>query len=181
MEHFPVSTFLGSVPSPMCLQSIIMESKRTLDVPERSLGGLWDGGCPQDTSRKLIYIHKVAFFVSVCVCEEKMAPSHWSMRFMQVILPVLSLVRIRVLSDHPHVCPEYIICRFVRVQVYRGWIWQRCYCSKQSVCFTSLNKNTGGPLQVKCVLLDSWPKRLFPQPLFKALPAVFVNKQIGVA
>ena len=51
--NFQISTCLGRAPSPMCLQSAIMESKRTLDVPERSLGGLWDGGCPQDTSRKL--------------------------------------------------------------------------------------------------------------------------------
>ena len=37
--NFQVSTFLGSAPSPMCLQSVIMESKRTLEVPDRSLGG----------------------------------------------------------------------------------------------------------------------------------------------
>ena len=37
--NFQVSTFLGSASSPMCLQSAIMEFKRTLDVPERSLGG----------------------------------------------------------------------------------------------------------------------------------------------
>ena len=53
--NFQVSTFLGSAPSPspMCLQSVITESKRTLEVPERSLGGFWDGGCPRDLSRKL--------------------------------------------------------------------------------------------------------------------------------
>ena len=37
--NFQISTCLGSAPSPMCLQSIIMESKRTLEVPGRSLGG----------------------------------------------------------------------------------------------------------------------------------------------
>ena len=37
--NFQVSTCLGSALSPMCLQSVIMESKRTLEVPERSLGG----------------------------------------------------------------------------------------------------------------------------------------------
>ena len=68
----------------------------------------------------LIYARNVAF--RVCVFGEKMAPFDWSMRLMQVILPVLSLVRIRVLSDHPQDCPEYIICRFARVQVYRDWI-----------------------------------------------------------
>ena len=36
--NFEVSTFLESGPSPKCLQSIILESKRTLEVPERSLG-----------------------------------------------------------------------------------------------------------------------------------------------
>ena len=51
--NFPISTFLGSAPSPMCLQIILMESKRTLVVPERSLGGFWHGGCPKYTSRKL--------------------------------------------------------------------------------------------------------------------------------
>ena len=51
--NFQISTCLGSASSPMCLQSVIMESKRTLAVPERSLGGFWDGGCLKDTSRKL--------------------------------------------------------------------------------------------------------------------------------
>ena len=51
--NFKISTFLGSAPPSVYLQSIIMESKRTLDVPERSLGGFCDGGCPQGTSRKL--------------------------------------------------------------------------------------------------------------------------------
>jgi hypothetical protein len=37
--NFQISTCLGSAPSPMCLRSVIMESKRTLDVPDRSLGG----------------------------------------------------------------------------------------------------------------------------------------------
>ncbi len=50
---FQISTCLGSAPSPMCLQSVIMKSKRTLEVPERSLGGFWDGGCLKDTSRKI--------------------------------------------------------------------------------------------------------------------------------
>ena len=45
--------FLWSAPSPMCLQSVIMEFKRTLEVPERSLGGFWHGGCLKDTFRKL--------------------------------------------------------------------------------------------------------------------------------
>ena len=48
-----VCTFLGSAPSTMCLQSIIMESKRMLDLPERSLGGFFYGGSLQDKSRKL--------------------------------------------------------------------------------------------------------------------------------
>ena len=37
--NFQISTCLGSAPSPMCLLSVLMESKRTLEVPERSLGG----------------------------------------------------------------------------------------------------------------------------------------------
>ena len=51
--NFQICTCLGSAPSPICLQNVIMESKRTLEVPERSLGGLWDGGWLKDTSRKL--------------------------------------------------------------------------------------------------------------------------------
>jgi hypothetical protein len=51
--NFHISTFLGNAPSPMCLQSVIMESKRTLEVPERSLGCFWHNGWPKDTSRKL--------------------------------------------------------------------------------------------------------------------------------
>ena len=37
--NFQISMGLGSAPSPMCLQSVIMESKRKLEVPDRSLGG----------------------------------------------------------------------------------------------------------------------------------------------
>ena len=51
--NFQISTCLGSASSPMCLQSVIMESKRMLEVPERSLGGFWDAGYHMDTSRKL--------------------------------------------------------------------------------------------------------------------------------
>jgi hypothetical protein len=42
----------------------------------------------------------------------------------------------RVLSDHPWVCPEKVTCRFVRVQVYKGWnILNLCF-----VCIKSINK-----------------------------------------
>ena len=51
--NFLISTFLKSAPSPRCLQSVIMESKRTLEVPDRSLSGFWHGGCLKVTSRKL--------------------------------------------------------------------------------------------------------------------------------
>ena len=37
--NFQICTCLGSAPSPMWLQSVIMESKRLLEVPEKSLGG----------------------------------------------------------------------------------------------------------------------------------------------
>ena len=47
--NFHISTFLGNAPSPMFLQSVILESKRMLEVPDRSLGGVWNGGCPKDT------------------------------------------------------------------------------------------------------------------------------------
>ena len=38
-SNFQNSTCLGSAPSHMCLQSVIMESKRILEVSDRSLGG----------------------------------------------------------------------------------------------------------------------------------------------
>ena len=53
VSNFQISTYLESAPSPMCLQWIIMESKRMQEVPERSLGGFWHNGCPKDTTRKL--------------------------------------------------------------------------------------------------------------------------------
>ena len=37
--NFQISTFLESASSPMYLQCVIMESKRTLEVHERNLGG----------------------------------------------------------------------------------------------------------------------------------------------
>ena len=40
-----------------------MESKRTLKVPERSLGGFCNGGCLKDTSRKL----RINFQISTCL------------------------------------------------------------------------------------------------------------------
>ena len=59
----------------------------------------------------VIYIHKAVYQkchkMSVTLCVSVLAKScDWSKLFMQVILPVLSLVRIRVFSDHPQVCPE---------------------------------------------------------------------------
>ena len=44
--NFHIFTFPGSAPSSMCLQSIIMECKMTLVVPDRNLGGLWHNECP---------------------------------------------------------------------------------------------------------------------------------------
>ena len=44
--NFHISMFLGSAPSSMCLQSIIMEFKGALEVPERSIGGFGHGGYP---------------------------------------------------------------------------------------------------------------------------------------
>ena len=46
-----------------------MESKRTLEVPDRSLGGFLHGGCLMDTSRKL----HINFQISACLGS---APSH---------------------------------------------------------------------------------------------------------
>ena len=51
--NFHIYTILESTPSLRCLQSIIMEPKRMLEVPERSLGGFWHTGCPKDASRLL--------------------------------------------------------------------------------------------------------------------------------
>ena len=53
--NFQVSTLQGSVSSPMCLQSVIMESKRTLEVPERSLGGFDIRDAPRIHQYKYVY------------------------------------------------------------------------------------------------------------------------------
>ena len=57
----------GKLYNSWVLQSVIqvssLESKRTLVVPERSLGGFWHNGCPNDTFRKL-YIN---FHISTCL------------------------------------------------------------------------------------------------------------------
>ena len=42
--NFNISTFLGSTPSFMCLHDVVMESKMTLVVPNRCLGGFWHVG-----------------------------------------------------------------------------------------------------------------------------------------
>ena len=61
--NFQVSTILGNAPSPMCLQGFIMETRRTLEVPERSLGGFWHGGCLKDTSMKLHISFQISTFL----------------------------------------------------------------------------------------------------------------------
>ena len=61
--NFQISTCLGSAPSPMCLQSVIMESKRTLEAPERSLGGFLHNGCPKKTSRNLHINFQISTFL----------------------------------------------------------------------------------------------------------------------
>ena len=38
--NFEIFTCLGNSPSPMCLQSVIMEFKRTLVVPEKTPDGV---------------------------------------------------------------------------------------------------------------------------------------------
>ncbi len=49
--------------SPMCLRSVILESKNTIAVPERNLGGFWHGGCLKDTSRKLHINFQISTFL----------------------------------------------------------------------------------------------------------------------
>jgi len=51
--NFHGSSCLGNAQSPMCLQKILLESRTTLVVPERSLGGFWHDGCLKDTLRNL--------------------------------------------------------------------------------------------------------------------------------
>ena len=47
----------------MCLQNVIMESKKTMEVPDRSLGSVWHEGCPKDTSRNLHFNFQVSTFL----------------------------------------------------------------------------------------------------------------------
>ena len=51
--NLKISTCPGNAPFPMCLQSIIMESKKTLEVPDRGRGGVGQGGCVEDAGRRL--------------------------------------------------------------------------------------------------------------------------------
>jgi hypothetical protein len=51
--NFQISTFMESGLTPGFSRASSKESKRTLKVPERSLGGFGHNGCSQDTSRKL--------------------------------------------------------------------------------------------------------------------------------
>ena len=65
--NFLISTYLGSGPSPMCLQSVIMESKRMLVVPERSLGSFCHGGCHKDIPRKFHINFQISTLLGVPV------------------------------------------------------------------------------------------------------------------
>ena len=65
--NFLISTYLGSGPSPMCPQSIIMESKRMLVVPERSLGSFCHGGCHKDIPRKFHINFQISTLLGVPV------------------------------------------------------------------------------------------------------------------
>ena len=52
--NFQISICLGSAPSPTCLHNVIMESKRTVEVPDRSLDDFLTGrGVPEITLRLL--------------------------------------------------------------------------------------------------------------------------------
>ena len=75
----------------MCLQSVMMESKRTLVVPERSLCVFWHGGCPNDTLRKL----QINFWEGLhLLCVSKV--SSWSLRwqwwFLRGVFVVFDMV-----------------------------------------------------------------------------------------
>ena len=61
--NFHISTCLGIDPSPICLHRVIMESKRTLMVPERSLDGFWQNGCLLYTSMKLHIDFQISTFL----------------------------------------------------------------------------------------------------------------------
>jgi hypothetical protein len=52
--NFQISICLGSGPSTLCLHNVIMESKRTVEVPDRSLNDFLTGrGVPEITLRLL--------------------------------------------------------------------------------------------------------------------------------
>ena len=63
--NFQISTCLGSAPSAMCLQSVIMEFTRTLEVLDRSLGGFRHGECLKDTSRKLCINFQISTLMEI--------------------------------------------------------------------------------------------------------------------
>ena len=71
-----------------------MESKRTLEVLDRSLGGFYHGGCPKDTSRKL----NINFQVSTCLGS---APS--PMCLQSVIKESKWTLEVGSLEHHPRV------------------------------------------------------------------------------
>ena len=50
---FQISTLLESGQTPGFSRASSKESKRTLEVPERTLGGFGHKGCPKDILRKL--------------------------------------------------------------------------------------------------------------------------------
>ena len=113
-NNFQISTCLGRAPSPLYLLSVIMESKRTLEFPERSLGGIWYGGCLKDTSRKLhIYFQDFTLLESGPTPGFSRASSKchpWSLwgcwRFLRGVLVVFDMV------DAPRINPGSCISFF---------------------------------------------------------------------
>ena len=125
--NFQVSTFLGCAPSPMYLQSVIMESKRTLEVPDRSLGGFWGTVCPQDTSRKLYIDFQLFTFLKsdptpgFSRASSKCHP--WSLRggwrFLRGVLDVFDI------RDVPNIHPGRSLSIF---RALAGWEMRNLLC-----------------------------------------------------
>ena len=112
--NFQFSTCLGSAPSPMCLQRVILESMRMLEVPERSFGRFRHGGCLKDTSR-ILQGSCISIFRSLpvwevhhllCVSRASSCSLKGRWRFLRGVLVVFEMV------DAPRIHPGSYISIF---------------------------------------------------------------------
>ena len=107
--NFQISAFQESGPTLWFSKASSIESKRTLVVPERSLGGLWHIGCPKNISNNLQINFQISSFLEIgptpWFSKASSTWHPWSLRgfwwFLRGVLMIFDMMNIHYLH-HMH-------------------------------------------------------------------------------